>query len=252
MKKLFPLVLLAFFAVFISCESETLETPESQQVDMVYELSSDSQNRTASDLLQHRLQWTSFLCARVLLDHPELRGDLETHIDANGNVVLEELLEEGIGWTNPFRDKFIYYLSLYINIGDGHPDTQEDSPGFPVIPTGGNQFVSLTLEEKIDIFMDYVLNENCVEIYVPNALFSAGDTDKIISTAHPLTTSQFSVGLMRITCIGTEFCATRISFPRNLETDNILIARPVRDLSDSNCDYSEYSRINFRNFYNQH
>ncbi|MDC8006041.1 hypothetical protein POV27_18460 [Aureisphaera galaxeae] len=254
MKKLFPLVLLAFFAVFVSCESETLETETNSLTSKNVDLTTKKENRfSASDTLQHRLQWTSFLCAQVLLHNHQLRDEFETHIDGKGRVSLKALFAVDIGEENHFRNKFTDYLSHYIEYGDGHPDSQEDTPGFPVVPGGGNQFSPLTVAERVDIFFDYILTENCIEIYVPNTLFDITDFDRIVSTAHPLSRVSTNDGFRHIICRSAEYCTfTAITFPTDIETNNILIARPIRDLSDSNCNYLEYPVAEFTNFYNQH
>lgn len=212
-----------------------------------------SKDEKPVNILELRMQWVSYITGRVLRYNNTARLEVLQLLPEGTEVIaLEDLLEN----RNPteFSSSFIDMLELFITIIDenGKPGLAEDSP-----PGGGGGSSSNPTLELVQLFLNYVLNENCIELYFPKGLSFTPEFE-ITSTAHPLTLENENYGYLRYyepILIGEEeILVEEITFnPTYLnQADNIIIARPVRPdfIPDSQavCNYEQYQEIDFTLF----
>jgi len=216
--------------------------------------------------LETRLQWVSYITATVLYFEEDARTDFFNTVNNRGALHLEELL--GNNSFSTFKTKFLYYLYLYSSpeYKQGNPfNLCPDSEKLPPWPpfsdsTGGDtpipkpRVVIDPIQDAVDGFMNYILNENCIELYFPNQLLPySQESFRVTSTAHPLTNSLENEAFLRYRQ-GEFYCITVeeiIMSPVNVihPSFNTIVARPYRDASmNDNCSYSQYPNIDFTDF----
>ena len=129
----------------------------------------------------------------------------------------------------------------------GHPDGGWGSP-YPPLGNG-----MLTFSEGD--FLNNVLNEHCLELYLPFGFssFGSNETFKVIGMGHPIkfTTSNSRYNARQFE---TEIGCNIIQVNTSETYNNLLILRPNRIFSisqDNYCDYEIYSHIDFTEFFEQ-
>ena len=247
MKKLiYPCIIMMVFS-FLSCEQETIDTPDNNIANLQNSIT--NQNRTTdAEILENSLQWASYTVAEVLLENTEFESYFNSKINGNKTVSLNSLLNDssflGIGFRNTFENTLLASIS-----GIGHPEGQQ---GRPRLPIGGSDSNSTSQQQTLD-YLDYILNNNCIEIYIPyNLVFTK---NIIYTTGHPLDNDNFNSGIKltreRVDIVvfeNIDYLAPSMGMMRN----NIILARPVRIFPSvlTACLYSDYSGIDFTTFFN--
>ncbi|CAL2083734.1 hypothetical protein [Tenacibaculum sp. 190524A05c] len=249
MKKIY-ITFLVLITVFISCnqEEDFIESSIKKEENF-FRANAKSVKSGGSfaanyiDPLESKLHWASFLVIQTLLKHQETRAGFLTVYNGllqNNKVIkLEQLLD----FNNPdltlfiqkFEIEFLYYRENPPCIERPEGDVQPETEG----PTGNpHQAVNF-----FDLYVNYLLEDDCIEIYMPNGInFEAeqGSILTMISSAHPLTNASSNEAIQSNGhCSDTEF----IMLDENT-LGNVIIARPYRPQGIyKKCTYSNYSSI---------
>lgn len=257
MKRLNVLFLFSLCFFIFSCQQEkdfSLNEPNpAYQLSNAASTDSD-QTESLEDDFERHLQWVSFITGRVLRYNEEARIEVNNLLSSNPvgdrsidlNILLDERDPSLLEFNTHFRDALALYL--FIIEDNGRPGLALDIPPFaPDVPVED----SIILESiiGIDDFMDYVLEENCVEVYFPKDMVYVG-LFEISTTAHPLRNDLSNIGYLRhykpingpFNPVLIEEVTIDLSYVDL--NDNIIVARPVRtSLGSSSCAYQEYDDI---------
>lgn len=225
---------------------------------------------SSSNGFETSLQWISYITAKVIYDDVIAKNEFLASVSNNETIALENLI--GVNESSQFKTKFLEYLYLFSSYSQGNntgsfcPDSERIPPipplgsgtcttcGSPII-NGGLRVETDPVQDAVDDFMTYVLNENCIELYFPNSLLIYSQSSfRITSTAHPLTNALENDAFLRYpdsdNSCGVVVEAIIMS-PDNVihPSFNTIVARPYKDNSINNpCDYLEYSDIDFTDF----
>lgn len=198
-------------------------------------------------LFENRMQWLTYTVAELLYyDISSVyRSDFITLLNTNDNIIrLDDLLG-----SNPVNDHFKadftnlignYIIGINENGCRGRPEGMEDRP-----KTSDTEFTA-------EIFIDYLIIVNCIELYFPKSLIFSEIQESVIitSTAHPLNINQTNNGVQHYyfdeVCSGTTNVI--VNLPYVNDNENIIVARPYK-LDITTCAYNEYS-FNFTDFLN--
>lgn len=255
MKKVY-IKFLATLLAFSSCNKEekiidtiVSEKTSKNKVQNKNRISNENFASNYQDPFEIDLQDLSFLIGQALLNHESSRqGFLDVYnnsYQANQTsrvIKLNELFNDDPNlnpFRNAFEEEFTYYKSYQACIG--RPDgelTVGNSQG-----TGGSHFI----ENDFEVYLNLILNEECVEIYMPNEI--SFETEErslltIISSAHPLNNSDYNESY-----VSTGRCIKIEETLNASRTGNVMILRPFRSQNErGGCQYSEYSSIDFTEF----
>lgn len=261
MKKLLPLLSIVLALLATSCEKETLEISNEGIAPLVTQNVAQKTSCTSEyDLFERRLQWFSFISAKVLRYNTAARSEVQGEIFGFNDDTVEAELLLGTTLSNfeaAFENEFIYYVGTCCP----DPDTEGGKPDEPIIP---DPISPLTPQQKYELFVNYMVDDNCVELYFPNGLNFSGSF-QLTSTSHPLTSSASNEGTLRYynmqygfdTVEGgggtgspyiTEGVCVDDAYAAN--NNNIIVARPIRNTQsvDPDCSYTNYEGINFTLF----
>lgn len=240
MKHLKKTILLSLVvAATFSCSTEEAIKTEEEKSSIANFTATAPQNK-----LENHLDWVAYITAKIVHDNNNTaeRNLLVSLLSTNNTIAIDELLDVS---TNPqsstFEGKFKSLLIL-AHYGP-EPGDGEEEPD-PVCDTCEDNNVFY------NNFKNYILNDNCVELYFPEGLNLSTNSD-VTSVSHPLTSAQQNDGFRR---------SYGLQYPDNAATsvvvnpfylignDNVIVARPVRDLGVQACDYSDYPGIDFTDF----
>ncbi|PHS67154.1 MAG: hypothetical protein COB12_04470 [Flavobacterium sp.] len=223
-----------------------------------------SDNKAPIDpCLEDRMQWVSYVTTSVLYYEEDARNNFLNTIANNETMALENLIGGSV-MSSVFKTKFLEYLYLYSSpeypqgdLFNACPDGTIDEPLWPPFTTGGDNGGDLIgidpTQDAVDGFMNYILNENCIELYFPNQLLIYNqESFRVTSTAHPLSTATVNEAYLRYgyleileqNCTAVEqFTITQnhIMHP----SYNVIVTRPY---VSNTCEYTEYSGIDFTEF----
>ena len=231
-------------AMFLSCQNDF------QDVDQ--KLIDEIQVRNDNDiLLERRMQWASFITAKVLKNSEEGRAYLLNVLNHESALDIDILLDT----PNAFYNTFYSYLLDYLEeehvssgvIGDPRPDLEKDKPRRPIMN-------SRSPEQDAADYIEYLVNLNCVQLYFPNDLQFPEDGFIMTSVAHPLVESDSNKGFIRyfteVTPDGSITEAVIVDPTYVVVNDNIIVARPKRIFADIECSYLEFPGLDFTEFLN--
>ncbi|MEZ4779679.1 MAG: hypothetical protein R2786_09890 [Flavobacteriaceae bacterium] len=195
--------------------------------------------------LNRRLSWASFIAGQVLLEgNTALHSEFLNALGTSQTLDFSTLLAEN-STTPLFRANFISLLEIYVD--EVTVSCHGCNPGSgqtpPIPPIGGSP-----TEDLVALFLDYVLNQNCLEFYFPKNL-NVG-TLNYISCSHPMVNKNYEWGLQHQT-VNTITSSEHIVVNDNLmlnTTGNVIVARPVRVVGSINCSYSYCEVSNFTLF----
>ncbi len=205
---------------------------------------------TEAENFEGNMAWASYITAKIIYDHANdaiFKYEL-TNLINNQTVSLGDLIGPNSQFPG-FNTEFEIFLGGYID-GIWCPDDEEETPNGVVITDPINTTGLMTTAQLVDHYLDYMLNDNCVELYFPLGVH-AGEA-KTASVAHPLTASHANNGFNRI-AFGCGASTTGVWIPPNYVfinryTTTFVVARPMRGFSIGSCIYGEYSGINFTDF----
>jgi len=257
-------ILALFLLVFVlsACEKDEIQLPEaSTEANQV--ITASSQEASPSSRIfttdpgltleqiefENALQWVAYLTANVLKNY-------------NNGFVLEELNTKSVYSLNDLLDPTGSYQTFNQNFRDAvfyaihaEPDLEHE-PDRPLTGNGGSGIT--TTSEQTEAFFEYILEDNCIELYFPNGTTNANLAYS--STAHPLNRDPFNDGFRYLAQPMTDIDGNLIYI---VDADineiyvqfhqNVIVARPNRNSGITNvgdpaknpaCDYGEYN-MNF-------
>lgn len=247
MKKIvFTLLLLVF--VF-SCQKEGIQNEEELATERINteitpkDFSASNDNYSPREIMEINLRWAAYIAGSVLRNSPDAQNQVAILLQ-NGNTVinLNQLLENDTAFANKFRELTEQYFLV------GYPNHDKTRPNPP--PQGAP--INLP-----NIFIDYILQDNCIELYFPKSMSYTGAYN-ITSTGHPMNaTDDSNDGIIRyysplmVNVNGTFIYSTTHEVTVNdayiQNNDNIIIARPYRsvftEVGGPNCFYPQYDDI---------
>lgn len=252
MKKFKNLSWLFFGLLMISCQTESIETNEEIDPNLVQEVTNI--RMTEAEEFENRMQWASYVSAKLLAASTAHQNLFTSELGLGDTIPLGDILGNPLtAFHQDFRGYFIWYFGLEGNFPE--PDQNPNRP--PPPPPLGGGFGEITPEEEADYMIDYLVNQNCVELFFPVGLqFSGFTTFTLTSTAHPLNEDSHNDGVKRFSTLrytpaypsGVYTQAVNvndlyISVP---SAQNIIVTRPYR--SPLICPYSEYGELDFEDF----
>ncbi len=257
MKKLFPFLGLLVATLITSCEAEQINEAESSEnleiSTKATSLGGDSSGDTAAELFERRMEWLSFLTVKVMDEQTSTKAYINGLMTANNTVQASALFGHSpyTSFEAEFRD--LLYDELSGTIPD--PDHDRDKPGVPIIPIP-DPLTGDVYEIAVQDFIDYIVTDNCVELYFPNGAI-VGNSGGIgfsftsfTSTAHPLNSDASNAGIKRLERIapaplrGYTTDVTVNDGYVNIN-DNVVVARPKTTIA---CPYTEYGTLDFTLF----
>ena len=261
MKKLNFLAALCCLLLF-SCQIENEEIIDKSNADITAETSKSQEGNpfiyggqggaTEAELFERRLAWASYITGIILYNAQGnvFEGELQPLIDTQTkSIALEDLIGPSAIDAPEFHNAFINLLDHYLNDAEVQetgffcrPDDPIGGPDEPIVGTGG--FCNCDL---VQLYLDYVLVENCIELYFPRGIDFINSSD-VTTIAHPLDVMG-NEGRRRVSCTTNNFIPNITSNYVNQNPHTIIVARPVRDFGNPYCDYEEYSEVSdFRTF----
>ncbi|MEO1032777.1 MAG: hypothetical protein AAFX55_15300 [Bacteroidota bacterium] len=256
MKNYLKSILVVFLVCALSCENEI----EELETDQATERGKNAQQSpTPADILENYLQVTAFITAEVLyqtdpnnsptdqLVLTEFENALSTPNDSTYSsavrvVKLKDLLganNQTPNFENAFESKFNYYMQNDIKNPRGCP--KGDHP-------------NITCPECLNFityqsFINVVISENCIELYLPNG-YNSNDLSSFNTTAHPMNITLDNSGWeIPATCEDDlALVIDSVDLSNFSSFNNLIVARPYKDVSSFYCTYTSYSSIDFTNF----
>ena len=250
------LLFLALIFCSQSCEKESIKEDNTSLELIKYEpltnINSKSNKSVNIISLEDKMQWLSFMIAKVLLNDADTRQAVQTELDNSAGssaIPLSNLIRESLtmqpnpDFNDEFRTEFYYQ---YNNPACGRPGSHRPKP---IIDPGG--WPPPPPESPYPIYDSYVndlLLNNCFEVYFPNGITylqiigSNSGPNYTISTAHPLNQDSSNIGYrIEGNCRGT-----------NVDVNNstmgiVVVVRPYED-GTYVCDYDKYDVNDFTGF----
>ncbi|WP_157957346.1 hypothetical protein [Winogradskyella tangerina] len=258
-------LLILLVATVIYCCSTNDINEESTEVEFIEGLESKISNTKDSDQqtdsfrtideiedLELKMQWVSYLTAQVLFRDTNARRQFEEEFDFTDGidvVALEDLIGDHAPYDhfrNTFKTEFLFHY--HYTSGDGSSPCDVGKPSgrpAPIIDGG-----DLILDDDVlfNNYVDYLLNDDCLEYYLPNGLNTMtlggwGLPGTYTSTAHPLTDSNNNYAFTH-----RSLCNVSHSRVRPSTLGNIIVVRPFR--TNTSCPYTDYPQLNFTDFLN--
>ncbi|MEM7085104.1 MAG: hypothetical protein AAF489_02920 [Bacteroidota bacterium] len=260
MKKI-NVLLSVFCLILFSCERDVMITQEDSNANLTTEITDTPFTKgpsnpvascpPADDLLETRLQWTAYISGLAMYGEASIITELQTELSLNPStkaLLLNDLL--GTSTNTPlFKQKFLQFAEDILDgassipfIGGGCPDLPAGGPDDD--PNGGDFCSDCT---PFSAFMDAILLDNCIELYFPRGVYS-DLTVFINTTSHPLCNAYGNEGYSRIGCGSTVPLGTIIPNYVQTNEETFIVARPVVDLSNSNCIYADYNGLDLNFF----
>ncbi len=196
---------------------------------------------TEEEIFINKMEWASFITAKIIYNSTESEKAAIRNLIVNRKIALEDLIGPNTQLQS-FHNLFSLYLNDYLE-SISCPGDEEETPNKSYIENP-----TKTTEILIDEYLDYMLNQNCVELYFPVGVLS-GDKD-VISLSHPLTEYYGNYGYQRQGGCNSTFLAYIVSnhvYIHRLDYTYI-IARPVRREMPGACHYSKYNGLDFTQF----
>ncbi len=283
MKKRIPYVVASFLTLFIGCqtddaplESDALDLSIQQEQKKI-QLEDDIQNRDFDTMysltpeaieLERKMQWVAYITADVLFNDGIARNEFVNQLYSTNSttkpfILLNDVLGSQIDIHDPFKAAFrnsyknilleVYQITTIECPGgatERPPTGSGGGNGSPIIIGHFNQrSVSIPdIDGLVEEFMNYIVTEECLEIYFPVGIANSPGYSSITSTAHPLIArANVSLGYKRFVspgCLeGNEIVYQDVNQGYANSTDGpIVIVRPTRFSSGPiSCDYTAYT-----------
>ena len=228
----------------IEISTQTDEKPGDQTV-----LKRPTPPENPSEVLERRMQWASYIAAKVLCQDAEARTEVmellmvqeSEYLDLNQLLLTSE-------YTPTFRTLFINQATYHLNNIDGEEQFFPEPSHNQAVPPSSRQ-VELS---NVHQFIDFLTVDNCLELFFINA-FIDDRGNHYFSTAHPLTTDEDNYGYEVLYSDGGFGQGNNSGSFRVEETvvtpimatsdDKIIVCRPRRNtLENPACEYSEIGR----------
>ena len=254
MKKVNFLAALCCLLVF-SCQveqDEVIENNANLSTTVTHQFGSGGFGQDPNDdsKLEQSLAWAAYTAASVLYEDPLIQAELTFFLNPGTESLSMEMLLKPNTPTPDFRTQFMNRFQLFVDCSLGNVAGDDcpgggNSPGDPAYPP----CTGLSAGAEAQVFVDYLINENCLEFYLPRG-FQFGASDDIASAAHSMndlfiTNKGFwfkdsgfhpeSIG-----SLSANFIQTRVQ--------TFIIGRPVRVTLNSNCGYNTIPVVDFKDF----
>ncbi len=230
------------------------------------------------DPFENSLQWLAFISAKTILFDTEARTHFLFAIGDDNVVQINELLS-GAGegslmnqFEREFRDVLFRYFCMELECGKPDDLTGGPVPPFNPPPPGGGvappdeTFSNLStvpastrdshahVWQAVDDYIDFVLNLNCFELYMPTDLNFLSSPINLTSVGHPLeiTPSNYGFKLHDTPIVGPKTIQEAVLVIVDpiyaAGNGNVILARPYRVAAGGAgadlCGYVEYP-VNF-------
>lgn len=277
MKIFKSLMIMALAVVLFSCEKEETELLdiEAQKSAVVIDSNTEDALRSvteddddpAFDQFTETLPWVSYITAKVLKDYPATRSEVNIKMDPNDVIKLDQLVTadgtlNGLSFNKRFKD--VLELLICQQIDCGKPEEEiVTPPNGPFNGGGGGGFApdldptvfssfEGDVQELASAFLNYMIEENCVELYFPKGQLIYFGNFEITTTSHPMNNNVKNTGYKRLhtPLITGENCTVElVDLTYVSNNNNIIIARPFPALTvGMDCDYSSYGVSDFTQF----
>ena len=239
MKTIFQFLIFIF--LITSCQTEDISQEGPQNIfDTSAKRKPIAKQDDALKIFENRMQWASFITAEVLIFDEASREQIEALLNTSSgrSIAFDDLVGPKTK-TSGFHKKFVDRLQYYVTSPAWGPDHQQEHPDYPVVRNINPNL--LDPEILVEEYLDYMLNQRCVELYFPkdlqfhNRSYHLG----IASTADPLNGAQENTGYIVyfdvVNNVWSEQVTVNLQFM--LQYPNIIIARPKHVSGVSNCQY---------------
>ncbi len=248
MKKTNLILILIAMLIFAACENN---------LDVITDTTNSDEEKISlrnleDDILQAQLQWTSFVISGMLLEDDEVlfRDQFQVISESEGTILLSDLFADEI-FTNRFAELIAFY---FLDDPDTNANNATRPKNKPPKPPLGHP----TEDGHLSILLNSIQSNECVEIYLPNALDFGKESLQILSTAHPLNNDDINDAYMNeilfrnMDVFDVDIIDAINDFVgKNI---NIIVARPVIPdytvTPGSDCDYSQFEVDDFTEFLN--
>ncbi|MEL7250428.1 MAG: hypothetical protein AAFZ63_01345 [Bacteroidota bacterium] len=211
------------------------------------------------DVLERRMQWASYIAARIIYMDEDARSEVMELLSLRSTpaIGLDQLLVDG-AYTPRFRELFLQYATYQLSNIDGDEQFFPEPDHNQAIPPTSRQN-NLT---SLHAYLDFLTVDNCLELFFVNA-FVEGRNNSYYSTAHPLTIGDDNYGYkISYTIRGLILPGQNVNVGIDIQEaiadpdladsgNKIIVCRPQRIVENPICGYAELERIDFRLFLNE-
>jgi len=291
MKKQIPYLVASFLILFVGCQTDDI-SPESdvlqlsiQQEQKETQVEYPIQNKSSNPVysltpetieLERKMQWVAYITADVLFNDGIARNEFINQLYGPSSsmkpfIHLNDVLGTQIDIHDPFKTAFknsyknilleVYQITTIECPGGATERPPTGSGGGNVSPISighsNQRSVSIPdIDALVEEFMNYVVTEECLEIYFPIGISNSLGYTNITSTAHPLIArANENLGYKRFVssgCLeGNEIVYQDVNQGYANSTNGpIVIVRPTRfSPTQTSCDYTAYT-FDFTTFMN--
>ncbi|WP_298761457.1 hypothetical protein [uncultured Psychroserpens sp.] len=233
---------------FNSCEKEAVNDYEinskNTQITDVYSRAKAQTQTSDSEALENNMQWVAYMTAQILIKDVNATNQFMSRYNSGminndySIIRLSELLNNQ--QTNQsFRDAFENEFVIFN--GEAHnPCENQGKPKLrPTPPPCNPTPCALPNEDIFEIYVDYLISEHCLEIYVSGGLDLL---QNIMSSAHPLNTTNINAGFEHFNL--NECLVNEVTIDGNGVGNlysNLIVVRPYREIHE--CDYLQFPNI---------
>ncbi|CAM1340989.1 hypothetical protein [Tenacibaculum amylolyticum] len=249
--------LLIFFVFTMSCTQDSDEIITQEKASDIITISSKKgliiTTPVTHDRFEKSLQWLSFLVVKTVMSNTNAQATLISKLNGNNTILIKDLISDGIPDNDSFKQAFTNQLLNSIQLKPEGPIHGMQTPPRPI-----TSCTSCTGREIYDMFIDLIVNDNCIELYFPEGLVTKFTS--MTSTSHPLTTANYNEGIKHSLdsngTINTMYVTVTPAYVFNkFLNDIVVVARPYRPnmilpITDP-CSYKEYPGIDFTDFLEQ-
>jgi len=265
MKKYSILLFFTLGILLLACEADT-ETPLLESADSIVSVdynkatlnfinTDDNSERGGTPsqeaiTLHKRMAWAAYTTSMVFHDNANaaVRPYFVNAIAlGNDEFSLDDLLgpnpSDGGLFKTKFEIAFGIILCGYATNSIDCPITGQSQP--PPPPLDGDGFQMIDIPTLTELFISFLIDDNCLELYFPNGLNLGLGNNVVTSVAHPLNGNSGNWGIKRTKSKITSSVFVDPIYAAQFNS-NVAVIRPWGIVSPE-CDYSSYG-LNFDNF----
>jgi len=201
--------------------------------------------------LEQSLAWAAYTAASVLYENVQVQAEVANLLDSSTKSVSFETLLAADTEATLFRTRFMNRFQMFVDCSLGHVVGDDcpggsNSPGDPACPP----CTGLSAGAEAQIFVDYLLNDHCLEFYLPRG-FQFAASNKITTAAHSMNDAFYTnKGFLFENSPFHPSPETSIS-PNyiQIKVHTYIIGRPIRLVSvGEECSYSAIPVNDFEDF----
>lgn len=199
---------------------------------------------------EQSLAWAAYTAGSVLYKNSVIQQELAPFLNSSTKSLSLDLLLGPNSQTPLFRARFMSRFQLFVDCslgnvaGDDCPGGS-NSPGDPACPP----CTGLSAGAEAQAFVDYLVNENCLEFYLPRG-FQFALSDELTTAAHSMNDVFHTNKGFLFENSGFHPIPQNAISPSYVQTrgHTFIIGRPVRAGLNSQCSYSEFNVNDFEDF----